>query len=124
MVETDVYDVYNQTGVQPGEQCGGEIESAYGGRTMNSDWQTEKERAMVISITKTDLWAEHPSGWSANGTWVEQWELVLTGNESDNAIRRKIKEMAGIQGWRTDDWAGTEWSWRQGSIGVYAEIVS
>jgi len=43
---------------------------------------------------------------------------------SDTAIARRIKSALGIQGMRRDYWAGSEWCWRDGAIGAYADVIS
>lgn len=86
----------------------------------------EEHDLMKIAITMTDLIYDGV-GWSANGCWANRWEIELDEDTSDDLCSRAIRHRAGVTGdpaWRRDDWSGAEWSWRNGTIGLYAEVVS
>jgi hypothetical protein len=76
---------------------------------------------MKIRIRMTDLWRDN-FGWSENASWVREEVIEMSDNAKDGSIRRKIKEVIGAKGMRPDNWAGTEWCWRNGAVGVYAEV--
>jgi len=78
---------------------------------------------MKIRIEVTDLWREE-HGWSANCSWVKRYEIEVPDNASSLSIARRIKRAAGIQNMRPDGWAGNDWSWRDGCVGAWAEVVS
>ena len=62
-------------------------------------------------------------GWRAQGFTVDRHTIRMPDDASDAAIVRRIKATLGIRGWRSDSWAGADFSWRSGSMGAYAEIV-
>ena len=68
----------------------------------------------------TDLWRDE-CGWSANCSWVRRRTIVVPAGISDSALSRKIKRALGIQGMRVDHWAGSEFCWRDGCIGAWAD---
>jgi len=76
---------------------------------------------MKIHIVTTDLWRDD-DGWMANGAIVDRQTITMPDDASDLAIARAIKSAAGIQGWRVDEWAGAEWSWRNGTMGCWADV--
>lgn len=77
----------------------------------------------MIKVTArlTDLWRDD-CGWSENASWVRQVYLEFPDGSSDLTIARRVKAMLGITGMRKDQWAGEEFSWRDGCIGAYALI--
>jgi len=77
---------------------------------------------MIIQAQVTDLWRDD-CGWSANCSWVKNVQLEVDPSTSDLAIVRRIKAALGIQGFRRDDWAGADWSWRNGAIGAWADVI-
>lgn len=80
---------------------------------------------MKIEVVTTDL-IRDAGGYSANGCAVTRRTLHVDASLSDAKLARLIRETAGIDGradFRADDWAGAEWSWRSGTIGVYADVV-
>lgn len=78
---------------------------------------------MRIRAEVTDLWADE-SGWTANCSWVRRVELDLPDNASDQLIARRVKKALGITGMPSDAWSGMDWSWRDGCVGAWAEVVS
>ena len=76
---------------------------------------------MKIKVCMTDL-THDVMGWSANCCWVNEKIIEVDDKAKEGSIRRKIKDAVGAKGMRPDGWAGTEWCWRDGHIGVYAEI--
>lgn len=79
-------------------------------------------RTIRIRARVVDLWRDE-CGWSENGSWASEVELVVPADLSDTAISRRIKAELGIQGMRSDPWCGADWSWRDGCIGAYADVV-
>lgn len=73
-------------------------------------------------VEVTDLWRDD-FGWSANCSWVKRYFVPINPNDSSAYIARKLKAVAGVTGMRADCWAGTEFCWRNGFIGVYAESI-
>ena len=61
--------------------------------------------------------------WIANGCNVERGEFSIPISVTDTQIVRRAKKEMGIQGWRRDDWAGTEFCWRNGTMGAWAEVI-
>lgn len=87
--------------------------------------QTVKGIAMEtikIHAEATDL-TNDGCGWSANCCWVRSVEIEMLASASDAAIARRVKRELGIQGMRADGWSGATWSWRDGCIGAWAEVV-
>ena len=79
---------------------------------------------MKIEITVIDLWREADGGYSANGCYVDRTIIDVKENETDLAITRKIKDAAGINGWRKDWWCSCDFGpWRDGLMGAYADII-
>ena len=79
---------------------------------------------MRIEACVTDLWGDGDGGYSANCCWCRRATIEVDDKASDLAVSRRIKAALGIQGMRTDDWSGSEWSWRDGLVGAYADVVS
>ena len=77
---------------------------------------------MTIQAVLTDLQRDE-GGWHENGCTVDRYTIRMSDGASDAAIVRRIKATLGIRGWRSDSWAGADFSWRSGSMGAYAEIV-
>jgi hypothetical protein len=71
-------------------------------------------------ITVSDLWYDH--GWSVNGAWMREYELTVPGSTPPYTIIRRLKALAGIQGWRRDHWCGDD-CWRNGCQGAWAELI-
>jgi hypothetical protein len=82
---------------------------------------TTARDTLVYEVTITDLWAEE-GGWSGNYNWVRRFTVSVPADWSDLRIARKIKRVAGLQGWRTDFWAGCDFCWRNECVGAYAEL--
>ena len=69
-----------------------------------------------------DLWRDGYGGWSANCAWVRRATIVVPTTASDKTVARRVKKALGIQGMRIDHWAGSEYCWRDGCIGAYADF--
>lgn len=76
----------------------------------------------IIRAECTDLWRDE-FGWSANCSWVRRRILVVPATISDTALSRRVKRALGIQGMRADSWAGSEFCWRDGCVGAWAELA-
>lgn len=71
----------------------------------------------------TDLWRED-GGWSGNYCWVRRALIAVPAKASDLSISRKILKALGATGMKRDGWAGgSDFCWRSGCIGAYAELV-
>ena len=69
-----------------------------------------------------DLWRDGYGGWSANCSWVRRRLIVVPQSASDKTIARRIKKALGIQGMPVDGWSGSDFSWRDGCVGAYADF--
>lgn len=79
---------------------------------------------MKIAIVVTDLWPEPEGGWSANGAMMSRYMIEVPEDLSDLAVVHRIKEAAGIQGWRRDEWCVCDFGpWRSRDLGAYADII-
>ena len=76
---------------------------------------------MTIQAVLTDLQRDD-CGWCENGCSVDRYTIRMPDGASDAKIVRTIKATLGIRGWRSDSWSGFDFSWRDGSMGAYAEI--
>ena len=81
------------------------------------------EDTITIRARVADLWRVE-CGWSENASWARECELTVPASMSDSAIARRIKAELGITGMRADDWCCADWSWRDGAIGAYADVIS
>jgi hypothetical protein len=70
----------------------------------------------------TDLWNEGGS-WSGNYCWVRRRTVVVPTTASDKTVSRRIKKALGIQGMPVDSWAGSDYCWRDGCVGAYADWI-
>lgn len=77
---------------------------------------------ITVRARVADLWNDGGS-WSENASWARQVELKFPANTSDVAIARRVKKELGIQGMRVDHWSGADWSWREGCVGAYADVI-
>lgn len=75
---------------------------------------------VYFRVEVTDLWRDG-DGWTGNYSWVRRYLVPVAAGSRENAIARKIKRVAGIQGMRKDYWAG-ENCWRDGCVGAHAYI--
>jgi hypothetical protein len=69
-----------------------------------------------------DLWRDE-CGWSANCSWVRRRTVVVPTTASDKTVSRRIKKALGIQGMPVDSWAGSDYCWRDGCVGAYADWI-
>ena len=79
-----------------------------------------------IIVVVTDLWAEPGGGWAANGSYGSRTTIEAPRDASDATLARLVREAAGITGdaaYRRDDWCGADWCYRNGTMGVYADII-
>jgi hypothetical protein len=70
----------------------------------------------------TDLWNDG-CGWSTNCCWVRRKLLVVPSGLSHSAIARRVKRALDIVGMPVDSWSGSDFSWRSGCVGAYADFV-
>jgi hypothetical protein len=77
---------------------------------------------MKLEAQLTDL-THDGQGWSANGCFGKRVELDLPDDLSDLTVSRRVKAALGIQGMRVDPWSGADWSWRDGAIGAWADVI-
>jgi D-arabinose 1-dehydrogenase-like Zn-dependent alcohol dehydrogenase len=71
-----------------------------------------------------DLWREAEGGWSENGVIRHEYILDIPVRYKDCTAAMLMKRKAGITGWRADSWAGTDFCWRNGTMGAYAYPVT
>ena len=72
----------------------------------------------------TDLWRDIDGGWSENGASVTEHVFVFDADASDAKISRTIRNHFGMgSGWKRDDWSGSDFSWRSGCMGCYADVI-
>lgn len=83
---------------------------------------SEKTEIFRVRAEVTDLWRDE-CGWSANCSWVRRVTLTFPQSASELQVSRAIKKALGIEGMRKDDWAGSDWCWRDGCVGAYADVV-
>jgi len=79
---------------------------------------------MIIKWRSTDLWNDS-CGWSENAACVREGEIEVSDDLSDMAISRAIKSAAGWTNCgRRDSWCCSDFGpWRDGVMGLYADIV-
>lgn len=81
------------------------------------------EQSTPISFIRaecTDLCNDGGS-WSGNYCWVRRRLIVVPESASDKTVARRIKKALGIQGMPVDSWCRSDFSWRDGCVGAYAD---
>ncbi len=79
---------------------------------------------MKIRARMTDL-INDGCGWSENGSFARQVEFHMPDDASDIAVSRRIMKEIGAVGMKRDDWCSSDFGpWRDGCIGLYADVVT
>lgn len=81
-------------------------------------------KTLLYDVVETDLWRDADGGWSANGCIVNRYGVEVAEDSTDLAIARAIKQAAGWAGrGRKDGWCGADFCWRDGTMGLYSDLV-